>query len=276
MMDERRRRLIKPHRASEGGTTWCIVGILVTLTLIFYTGVKEGSSLPSLQQLSIVVSWIDPAKTLVEMRKAFGLIAISLLSLSLLAGPLHRWSPTQVALTLMRARKRLGLIACAFAVVHSALSLGGWSALLGSAARAPVSKVSGVAAAVTALAIVFRMAVTSTERAKARMGARWKRVHRLGSVALALGIVHFLCMETDPSRGLHVRFYGLVVLAGAVTVAAVRAIDMAGAQRKQMGPTRVREKRSVADGSVRPPIEPNWPEDASHLAPLKRRQLPKR
>jgi hypothetical protein len=60
MMDERRRRVIEPHRLSENGTTWCIVGILATSTFIFYTGVKEGSSLPSFEQLSIVVSWIDP------------------------------------------------------------------------------------------------------------------------------------------------------------------------------------------------------------------------
>jgi DMSO/TMAO reductase YedYZ heme-binding membrane subunit len=261
-LNERRRRVTEPHRTSESRTTWCIVGILVASTLIFYTGVKEGSSLPSLEQFSIVVSWIDPAITLVEMRKAFGLVAISLLSLSLLAGPLYRWSPTNVALALMRARKHLGLMACAFAVVHSALSLGGWNALLGSVARAPISKVSGIAAAVTALAIVCDMAVTSTDRAKARMGVpRWKRLHRLGSVALALGIVHFLCMETDPSRGLHVRFYGLVVLAGAVTVATVRAIDLAGALRKETEPTRVRQRRSVAKGSVRPPVEPSWPTD---------------
>jgi DMSO/TMAO reductase YedYZ heme-binding membrane subunit len=178
---------------------------------------------------------MDPETTRSELMKASALIAMVLVAFSLLAGPLYRLSSAtnrgQLAATrrgaqaLVRERKLLGLAGAAFAALHVALSFGSLRGLATAILRARALGVVGIAAAVIALSILVRMAHTSSKRAKAILGAaRWKRIHELGAVALVLSVTHFLCMEMDLATGLHVRAFGRIVLACAVTVLGVRAL----------------------------------------------------
>jgi DMSO/TMAO reductase YedYZ heme-binding membrane subunit len=201
--------------------------------LVFYTAATEGAHL-SLERLAFVCSWADPIRTRTELSKASALVALSLLSLSLVAGPLHRMSPSPRLLAVLRERRRLGLAASAFAAVHAALSLGSWRALVDEVLRSRELRLGGLAASTIALCILLLMAATSTRRATGRLGAaRWKRLHRLGAPALALSAVHFACMETDPVRGLRVRTYGFVVLACAVVALVVRGLSLVVAARQR-------------------------------------------
>jgi DMSO/TMAO reductase YedYZ heme-binding membrane subunit len=204
-----------------------IIAAQLAATLVFYTSVREGAPLPSRAQLAAVCSWTDQVRTRSELCKASALVALSLLALSLVAGPLQRWRPSPRVLALVRERKRLGLAACAFAAAHVALALGSWRALAATLLRPDWLRLGGLSAAAITLVILCSMAATSTRRAKARLGAvRWKRLHRLGVLALTLSALHFVCMETDPIRGLHVRPYGLVVLACAVAALAIRGLGL--------------------------------------------------
>jgi DMSO/TMAO reductase YedYZ heme-binding membrane subunit len=226
-----------PNRVLAG---W-IVAALLASTLVFYTSVREGAPVPSRAQLAAICSWADPARTRGELLKASALVALGLLSLSLVGGPLQRWRPSPRVRALVRERKRLGLAACAFAAAHVALALGTWRTLATALVRPDWLRLGGLTAAAMASFILFRMAVTSTRRAQASLGAvRWKRLHRWGAVALALSAVHFLCMEIDPVRGLRVRPYGLVVLASAVAALAVRGLARVFAARSVLRSTALR------------------------------------
>jgi sulfoxide reductase heme-binding subunit YedZ len=240
----------RAQRTGETPASAWIVALLVASTFVFYTGAKENEALPTLQHLRSAFSWVDPAKTCAEMRKALGLIAMSLLSLSLVAGPLYRWYPSPRALALVRERKRLGLVACVFGAAHSALSLGSWRTLVSDLTRAPMPRIAGLVAGATGAAIFWRMAITSSERAVARLGVvRWKRIHNLGGLALTLCVAHFVCMEAGPG-GLHVRLYGLGVLGVALSVAVVRAVDRRGVPQMRVQRMGVLRRPDAAE---RPP-----------------------
>jgi DMSO/TMAO reductase YedYZ heme-binding membrane subunit len=235
----------------EYRTIGTVIAMVALATFLFYTGAREGESLPSLGRLGTIFSFADPEKTQVEFRKAFGLVAMSLLSLSLVLGPLCRLSSSRLSRALLCERKRLGLAACVFAMAHVALSLGSWQSFVSELGHARAAKVCGIAAASVATLILSCMAATSTRGAMIRLGAaRWKRLHSFGVVALVLAITHFVCMETDPGRGLHVRFYALVILGLAVTVAIMRGLDFIGAARKLVGDAISSRSLSAAPGAT--------------------------
>jgi sulfoxide reductase heme-binding subunit YedZ len=191
-----------------------VIGATVAATLIYYTGVEKGYGSPRLGRLLHVLSGVDADLTRAELAKASGLIALVLLALSLLAGPLHRLGAARVASSLLPMRRCLGVAAFLFSTTHVALSV---LQLAAGTIEPTWLRALGIVLAACSVAILARMAQTSTRKAMRHLGPRWKRIHALGGKALALAVVHFFAMELDPARGLHVRWFALVVvgLAGA-------------------------------------------------------------
>ena len=128
----------------------------------------------------------DPGKVLVD-RLGLGTLVLLLITLSMT--PLQKltgWAGW------MAVRRQLGLWCFAYVVLHlssyTAFILGfDWSQL-GVELRKRPYIIVGTLGFVCLLA----MAVTSNRYSQRRLGARWKKLHRLAYVVLGLGLLHML------------------------------------------------------------------------------------
>lgn len=130
------------------------------------------------------------ANPIEEVLNRLGFWTLTFLVASLAATPAHdllglRWP--------VRVRRTLGLLAFAYGALHLAWYLGVDEFFdLGEVAR-DVVKRRFITVGLSALLLLFPLALTSTDRSVRRLGyVRWKRLHRLAYVAAALGVVHFL------------------------------------------------------------------------------------
>jgi sulfoxide reductase heme-binding subunit YedZ len=123
-----------------------------------------------------------------ELTRRSGRAAIVLLLLSLM--------PTVVrTLTgfrgLLRLRRALGLYAFLYAALHflvfAGLDYGFDVELIWQAIREGRRVVAGLVAGI----ILLPLALTSTNRCLARLGANWKRLHRLVYLAAVLAVLHY-------------------------------------------------------------------------------------
>lgn len=128
----------------------------------------------------------DPGKVLVDR---LGLGALIFLLITLCMTPLQRlsgWSGWIVV------RRQLGLWCFAYVVLHLSgylfFILGLDWGQLGVELRKRPHIIVGVLGFVGLLAL----AVTSNRYSQRRLGARWKRLHKLVYVILGLGLLHFL------------------------------------------------------------------------------------
>lgn len=128
----------------------------------------------------------DPGKVLVDR---LGLGALIFLLITLCMTPLQRlsgWSGWIVV------RRQLGLWCFAYVVLHLSgylfFVLGLDWGQLGVELRKRPHIIVGVLGFVGLLAL----AVTSNRYSQRRLGARWKRLHKLVYVILGLGLLHFL------------------------------------------------------------------------------------
>lgn len=128
----------------------------------------------------------DPGKVLVDR---LGLGALIFLLITLCMTPLQRlsgWSGWIVV------RRQLGLWCFAYVVLHLSgylfFILGLDWGQLGVELRKRPYIIVGVLGFVGLLAL----AVTSNRSSQRRLGARWKRLHKLVYVILGLGLLHFL------------------------------------------------------------------------------------
>lgn len=128
----------------------------------------------------------DPGKILVDR---LGLGALVFLLVTLGMSPLQRltgWGDWIVA------RRQLGLWCFAYIVLHMTaymvFILGLDWGQLGVELRKRPYIIVGVIAFLGLLAL----AVTSNRYSQRRLGARWKKLHKLVSVILGLGLLHFL------------------------------------------------------------------------------------
>lgn len=131
----------------------------------------------------------DPAKELVSLLGWWGLVW---LMLCLSVRPLVRvsgWS------TLLPLRRHAGLLAFTWLSLHflawSGLLLG-WDlgGIAGEIAERPYILVG-----FSAWLLLLPLALTSTRRARRRMGRRWQALHRLIYPAAILGVVHDLWIQ---------------------------------------------------------------------------------
>ena len=136
-------------------------------------------------------SWIldlgpDPGKTLVDR---FGLGTLVLLLITLAMTPLQRVSGWAGWIAV---RRQLGLWCFASAVVHM-LAYGffilgfDWAQLGVELVKRPYIIVGSLG-----FLCLLLMAVTSNRYSQRRLGARWKKLHKLVYVVLGLGLLHML------------------------------------------------------------------------------------
>lgn len=133
----------------------------------------------------------DPVK---ETEHGLGEWTIRFLLASLAITPLRQWLGWN---WLAKHRRTLGLYAFAYAVVHfltwalADVQLGiseyvGWPDIQKDLTKRPF-----IIAGMSALLLMTPLAITSTKQMIARLGTRWRRLHRLAYVAAILGIVHW-------------------------------------------------------------------------------------
>ena len=142
----------------------------------------------------------DLGRTLVSARQLYGLWALGLLLASLIVGPLTAVLPTlPLRPTLMYARRAVGVAALLFAALHLACYLGsitlrGWRELF---TPGPLW-VAGLILGLGAMAIMLALGATSFDAAVRRLGGRrWKRLHRLAYLAVAVVFAHALLNGAD-------------------------------------------------------------------------------
>jgi sulfoxide reductase heme-binding subunit YedZ len=89
-------------------------------------------------------------------------------------------------------RRSFGLAAFGYAVIHLLTYLVLDQGLAWSFLLEDVSKRRFVTAGFAAFLCLLPLALTSTRRAQRRLGARWRKLHRLAYLAAVLGVVHYL------------------------------------------------------------------------------------
>lgn len=128
----------------------------------------------------------DPGKVLVD-RLGLGTLVLLLITLSMT--PLQKltgWAGW------IAVRRQLGLWCFAYVVLHLisylAFILGfDWSQLGVELRKRPYIIVGALG-----ILCLFALAVTSNRYSQRRLGARWKKLHRLAYVVLGLGLLHML------------------------------------------------------------------------------------
>lgn len=117
----------------------------------------------------------------------YGLIGLQVLLAGLCVSPLRRF----VGINAIRFRRALGLVAFAFIAAHLLV----WAVLdVQSLSRvwADIVKRPYITIGMVGFACLVPLAMTSNDRAVRWLGPRWRRLHRLTYVAVALGAVHFV------------------------------------------------------------------------------------
>ncbi|GGU57781.1 protein-methionine-sulfoxide reductase heme-binding subunit MsrQ [Pseudomonas laurentiana] len=128
----------------------------------------------------------DPGKVLVDR---LGLGALIFLLITLCMTPLQRlsgWSGWIVV------RRQLGLWCFAYAVLHLSCYLFFILGLDWGQLGVELRKRPYIIVGVLGLSGLLALAVTSNRYSQRRLGARWKRLHKLVYAILGLGLLHFL------------------------------------------------------------------------------------
>lgn len=144
---------------------------------------------------AITVGYLTERSFYGEVVHATGEWAIWLTMAALIVTPLRRLFPRQTwTVWLVQRRRYLGVAAFAYAALHAVVY----------AQRAGVSKMLAEVADVgmlmgwVALALFLPLALTSNDLSVRRLGARWKRLHRLVYAAAVLAFAHWVTVAFDP------------------------------------------------------------------------------
>lgn len=127
----------------------------------------------------------NPAEALIHELGVWGL---RLLLVTLAITPLRELTG---AAWLVRTRRLIGLWAFAYITLHFTAYLVFQQSLDWGAVVEDIIKRPYILVGVSALLLLLPLAVTSTQRWMKRLGARWKRLHRLVYPAAVLGVAHF-------------------------------------------------------------------------------------
>lgn len=197
---------------TPGQKALLVVVILFLATLLFYTAYDKKTKQLNFDNLAKVVTFQDPSFSLRELNKVAALLAIGLIAISFVLGPLSHMFP-HLFCTHLPARKWIGIYGFILAILHSAYAIAvpfqsDLSKILGS------PNVLALIYGLIALFILFIMAATSNQISMKKFGFKnWKLIQTAGYVALALAILHFVILETKPTIGLDIRPFGLIFLA---------------------------------------------------------------
>lgn len=119
-----------------------------------------------------------------------GLWSVRLLLITLAVTPLRRLTGTAWP---VRLRRMLGLYAFFYAMLHLLVYLALDQALMPALILTDLSR-PYILVGYAAVALLIPLAVTSTDGMMRRMGARWKRLHRLVYPAAVLAVLHYLML----------------------------------------------------------------------------------
>ncbi|NIZ15426.1 protein-methionine-sulfoxide reductase heme-binding subunit MsrQ [Phaeobacter sp. HF9A] len=129
---------------------------------------------------------VDPVKSL-EHR--YGELALQFFVASLAVTPLRR----HVGLNLLKHRRALGLLCFAYVVCHLLV----WLVLdvqIPSQILADILKRPYITIGMAAFALLIPLAITSNAASIRRLGANWRRLHRLAYPAALLAAVHYVLL----------------------------------------------------------------------------------
>ncbi len=190
-----------------------------------------GSLAPAVRLLVLGARGELGANPIATALNQLGLVALVFLIASLAATPL------KVALGWtwpIRIRRMLGLYAFFYASLHFLTYLGLDQVFDLPAVFADITKRKFIAVGFTAFVLLVPLAITSTDAMVRRLGyVRWKRLHRLGYLAAALGVVHFIWrVKKDLSQPLT---YGAVL----ALLLAIRLVAFGLKKKKELGLQRV-------------------------------------
>lgn len=148
-------------------------------------------SLPALWYVQAIFTNQLGANPVEALVRGLGDWALRMLLVALAVTPLRRltgWA------WLTRLRRRVGLIAYAYVLLHLFAYIGldqffDWPHILGE-----IIKRNFILVGMVSTLMLTALAVTSTNAMIRRLGRRWKPVHRLVYPAALLGVVHYYMM----------------------------------------------------------------------------------
>lgn len=134
----------------------------------------------------------------IRIQQAYAWIAMALLAMALLIGPLLKVLtrlPFGAKMLLRDARRMLGIGAAWFGLLHAGIS---YVALFGAPNPLTLADVyqRSFLLGMAALIILLLMAFTSFDRAFVRMGKWWFRLHRLVYVVVIMAVLHAFMVGT--------------------------------------------------------------------------------
>lgn len=147
-----------------------VLGLVQALWL-FYLGATGGLG-------------VEPIKAL---EHELGEIALQLVIAGLCITPLRRFA----GINLLKFRRALGLMAFFFVTLHLLV----WLVLdvqIPALIWADILKRPYITVGMLAFALMIPLAMTSNGRSVRRLGARWRKLHRLTYAVAVLGGIHFL------------------------------------------------------------------------------------
>lgn len=161
-----------------------------------------------------------------EMIKTSGLLAIALLSLTLLIGPACRFFP---ALNVLKAhRKFWGILSFLIALTHATLIYIFYVNFNLYRLFNPASpKYFGLLAGLASLAILLTITLTSNKLALDSLNPRvWKVIQSTAYLALILAVLHFYLVESTNGVLIIKRTLGQITFAFAAFVIVIRFITV--------------------------------------------------
>lgn len=164
----------------------------------------------------------DPQNVL---ERALGLWALRFLIASLAITPLRQLGGPN----LIRFRRALGLLAFYYATLHLATYMLLDKGLDLPSVIADIIKRPYITVGMLAFAVLIPLAATSNNTMIRRLGARWRKLHRLAYLAAAAAALHFIML---------VKVWPLEPLIYAVLVAALLLYRLANSLRPRTRPVR--------------------------------------
>ncbi len=159
-----------------------------------------------------------------ETIKTTGLLAISLLSLTLFIGPACRFFP---ALNILKAHRKVwGILAALAAVVHVVLIfIYYYKYNLLKFVDFSNPKYLGILAGLLALAILLMVTLTSNKKALATLSPKtWKAIQTTSYLALILAVAHFYIIESTNGVLVIKRVVGQITFGFAGLVVCLRLV----------------------------------------------------
>lgn len=162
--------------------------------------------LPALWYLYLGLTGGLGAEPIKALEHALGEFALQLLIAGLAVTPLRRFA----GLNLIRFRRAIGLMAFLYVALHLLV----WLVLdvqVLSQIWADIVKRPYITVGMAGFALLLPLALTSNNWSVRRLGARWRRLHRLTYAVVLLGAVHYLML----AKGLQLEpllYLGVVLL----------------------------------------------------------------